>query len=138
AALHRARVDERFLDRMHALAGGEALDGLDVPPGRRAREDQARAHQLAVHEHRARAALALLAGILAAGERELLAEHGEQALVLAGLELARRVVHAHAQPHAIAPARDATAMTIALRVPILMNVCDVPASSHSAATTSSS
>ena len=62
---------------------GEPLDGDDVAPGRLRRGDQARADRQPVQQHRARAALALLAGVLRAGQAEPLAQHEHQALARA-------------------------------------------------------
>ena len=101
AALHRAGVDERALHRMHLLAVGEILDRAHVAALGGAREDETRAHELAVHQHRARSAFALLAGVLASPETEPLAQHGEQALVLARLRLALAAVDLKLQPHSI-------------------------------------
>ena len=53
-----------------AVVPSEALDGDDVVPVGLRRENEARAHELAVEEHRARAALPLLAGVLRAGKLE--------------------------------------------------------------------
>src|SRR5438094_3169224 len=99
AALHRARVDERLLHGMHPLHGPERLDGADLAIGGRAGEDEARAHELSVHEHRARAALALLARVLAPREAEVIAQHREEALVILRLDAALGAVHAQADPH---------------------------------------
>ena len=54
-------------------------------PTARGRQHQARAHQHAVDEHRARAALALLARVLRPGQAETLAQHVEQALADPGV-----------------------------------------------------
>ena len=58
----------------------QPLDGDDLGADRRGREHQARAHQRPVDQHRARAALALLAARLGARQAEALAQHVEQAL----------------------------------------------------------
>ena len=105
AALHRARVDERLLHGMHPLHGPERLDGADLAIGGRAGEDEARAHELSVHEHRARAALALLARVLAPREAEVIAQHREEALVILRLDAALGAVHAQADPHVITASR---------------------------------
>ena len=52
----------------------------DLALAHRRREHQARAHQHAVEEHRARAALTLLAARLRRREPEALAQHVQQAL----------------------------------------------------------
>src|SRR5437867_10666562 len=213
---------------MEPLSIRERLDCLDVPSSGRGAEHETGADQLAVHQHGAGPALALLTRVLAAGETETLAQDGEQTLVVRrfGLALvavdreldshemtatraiARAAITARtwrryaavprtssigfAAPAASRPnsfaaaslgrpgrsqpassrspaanrsasfarmivgpqeprptptrrrarsttsASPATAMTIALRVPTFMKVCAGPASSHSAATISSS
>ena len=63
--------------------------------------DEARADELAVEVDRAAAALALLAGVLGAGQREPLAQHVQQALALPdAVDLARLAVDRAGQPHA--------------------------------------
>ena len=77
AALHGAGLDERLLHRAAASsAGREALDGhhlAALAPGRPATRQLHTRHVVEVH--RARAALALLAGVLRAGQAEPLAQH---------------------------------------------------------------
>ena len=92
AALHRARVDERLLHRVQLVAGAEALDRDDLVAVRLRREHEARADELAVEQHGAGAALALLARVLRARQPEPLAQRVEQALALpdVGLVRARR------------------------------------------------
>ena len=92
AALHGARVDERLLHRVQVAVLGETLDRRHVVPVRLRREHEAGADERAVEQHRARAALALLARVLRAREAELLAQREEQRLALpaVGLVLARR------------------------------------------------
>ena len=79
-ALHRAGIDERLLHVAGRAERGDALDGddrlADAPRG----QHEAGAHQLAVDQHAARAALALLARALAAHQAEPLAQHVQQAL----------------------------------------------------------
>ena len=84
----------------------ERLDGADAPPVGRRREHEARADQDIVKEDRARAALALLARVLAAGEAETLAQRGQQRLVRRnrGL-LGDSVDHKTERAHAIAATR---------------------------------
>ena len=92
AALHRAGLDERLLDAVEPVLAGEALDGDDLVTVRLRGEHEARADELAVEQHRARAALALLAGVLRTGQAEPLAERVEEALARpdVGLALPRR------------------------------------------------
>ena len=84
-ALHGAGVDERPLHVGRRARLGEALDrrDRDVDGGRR--QHEARAHELAVDEHAARAALALLARPLGAVQAEPLAQHVQQALAEPGV-----------------------------------------------------
>src|SRR4051794_22180990 len=105
AALHAAGLDERALDLVQLAVGGrDALDGDDLAALGLGGEDQARADELAVEVDRARAALALLAGVLRAGQAEVLAQGREQALALPNaVGLARRAVDDHVQPHVSAP-----------------------------------
>ena len=82
SALHRAGLDERLLHRVQLAAGRQALDGDDLAALGLPGEHQAGADELAVEVDRARAALALLAGVLGARQAEPLAQHVEQALAL--------------------------------------------------------
>ena len=102
AALHGAGLQERLLDRVQLVLGRrEPLDGHDLAALGLAGQHQARAHELAVEVHRARAALALLAGVLGARQREPLAQHVQQALALPdAVDLARLAVDRAGQPHA--------------------------------------
>src|SRR5215218_7962553 len=70
AALHRPLLDEGPLD---VAAGGVGA------------HDAAGGDQDAVQQHRAGAALALLAGVLGAGQAEALAQHVQQALPVPGV-----------------------------------------------------
>ena len=93
AALHGAGVDERLLHRVERLAVRQPLDGDHVAALRLAGRDEARAHGDAVEVDRAGPALALLAGVLGAGQPEPLAQDVEQALArphVVGLAAARR------------------------------------------------
>src|SRR5215217_350009 len=100
AALDGAGFDERLLYRVEGVVGGQALDGGDLGALGLAGQDQAGADQDAVQVDRTRAALALLAGVLGAGQAEALAQHVQQALALpdvvglAGLAV-DRAGHAH-------------------------------------------
>src|SRR5262249_55125065 len=95
AALDAARLDERLLDRVV-----DPLDGDDVVPLGLRCEDEARADEHAVEEHRARAALALLAGVLRAREAEPLAQRVEEALALPDVGFRLAAVDAERDPHA--------------------------------------
>ena len=74
AALHRPRLDERLLDAVQPVLAAQPLDRRHLVAVRLRRQDEARAHELAVEQHRARAALALLARVLRAGQPERVAQ----------------------------------------------------------------
>src|SRR5579875_181990 len=97
AALHRAGVDERLLHRVQAVAG-KPLDGHDVAAFGLAGRDQAGAHGHVVEQDGARSALALLARVLRARQRQPLAQHEQQALALP-LVLGGRGLAVDRQPH---------------------------------------
>src|SRR5206468_441319 len=78
AALHPVVVDERLLDRREPLGRAEPLDRQDLGAVDRRDGDEARAARLAVDEHGAGAAAALLAAGLGARDPELLAEDVEE------------------------------------------------------------
>jgi hypothetical protein len=71
--LHEAALQRRQVRRVP-----EALDGGHRAPAALPDGHQASAHRHAVEQHRARAALALGAALLGAGESEIEAEHIEQ------------------------------------------------------------
>ena len=99
--------DERVLHRMElAVRAGEPLDGDDVVPVRLRRQNEAGADELAVEQHGARAALALLAGVLRPGQPEPLAKREEQALARPDVGLAPLAVDGQLDPH-----RGASAVT---------------------------
>src|SRR4051812_10583327 len=107
AALHAAGLDERALHLVQLAVGRcDALDRDDLAALGLRGEDEARAHELAVEVDRARAALALLARVLRAGQVEVLAQRREQALALPdAVGLARRAVDDHVQSHGYASPR---------------------------------
>src|SRR5262249_30251345 len=79
-ALRAAADDQLALHRVQQIAVRQALDGghpagIALPGG-----DQARVDGLAVEHHGARAALALAAALLGAGQPQILAQHVEQPL----------------------------------------------------------
>src|ERR1051325_1884281 len=81
AALRRAQLSERVLQRVQLAAGGQPLDRLDAPSRAGEAQDQTREHRRAVHQHGAGAALTQLAAVLRAREAQVLAQHLEQGLV---------------------------------------------------------
>ena len=70
AALHGAGLDESRLHPVRRPVLRQALDGHDLVAVRLRGEHQARADERPVQEHRARAALALLARVLRPGQAE--------------------------------------------------------------------
>ena len=93
-------LDEGLLDGVELLALGQPLDGDDLAALGLPGEHEARAHELAVEVDRARAALALLAGVLRAREVEVVAQGHEQALALPdAVGLAQLAVDGEGQAH---------------------------------------
>src|SRR6185436_14189497 len=92
AALRAAARDEGALHGVKQLAAREALDGGDLARVALADRDHARVDGLAVEPDRARAALALAAALLGAGEPQVLAQHVEQAAPRRALDGARLAV----------------------------------------------
>src|SRR5262249_49631009 len=88
AALRRAELGERLLQRMQLAAVRHALDGLDLAALALDRQGEAGQDGLTVDEHRAGAALAELAAVLGAGELEVLAQYLEERLVDGDVHLA--------------------------------------------------
>ena len=99
AALHGARRHEGALHRVQPAVGGQPLDRHDVAPVGLRAVHEARAHELAVQQHRAGSALALLAGALGAGQVEPVAQHEQQALGAVHLGLALLAVDAQLDSH---------------------------------------
>src|SRR6266478_4465280 len=93
AALERGALQELLLQRMERLAGGHALDGLDLVAGYLAAQDQAGADQPAVQHDAARPAIAGRAAFLAPGQVEGVAQHVEQRVLRLAEELDRVAVH---------------------------------------------
>ena len=116
AALDGALVDERRLHGGQLAVVLLALDGLDrLAHGGRG-QDQARAHEGPADLHRARPALALLAGVLGAGQVEAVPQDVEQALAQPGvLDLVGPAVHpqgvGQVHPKALRTARSARTAT---------------------------
>src|SRR5262249_7857542 len=84
AALRGAEIGERLLQRMESLGSRHALDRFHTPALAFESEAEAGDNGLAADEHGAGPALAELAAVLRARQREVLAEHLEESLV--GLE----------------------------------------------------
>src|SRR5690349_19593495 len=71
-------VGERLLQRRQLVALAEALDGLDRRPVGLDGEHHAALHERAVHDHRARAAVAGVAADMAPGEAQIVAQKMDQ------------------------------------------------------------
>jgi hypothetical protein len=69
-----------LLHRVQAFAAGQSFDGHDGGTLQRGHRPLARARRLAVDVHRAGAALADPAAVLAAGQAERIAQHPQQRL----------------------------------------------------------
>jgi hypothetical protein len=93
AALIAVMLDESGLHRVQAPGPAQALDGGDprvlVHDGQR----EAGNDPPPVHEHRARAALPLIAALFGAGEAQVLAQRVEQSRASVELEHVRPAVH---------------------------------------------
>src|SRR5690348_12122012 len=81
AALRRAELRERVLQRVQPTAGGHSLDRLHTAAGAGEAQHQTRQHRGAVEQHGAGAALSQLAAVLRAREAQVLAQHLEQRFV---------------------------------------------------------
>src|SRR6267142_1922170 len=77
-ALESVMTDERGLHRMERAVLCQAFDGGDLVAVMHHRERQAALDALAVHEDGAGAALSLVAALLRAGQRDMLAQRIEQ------------------------------------------------------------
>ena len=89
ATLDGACLHERLLDAVETVVGAQPLDRRHLVPVRLGREHEAGADELAVEKDGAGAALALLAGVLRAGQLERVAERRQQALARPDVCLAR-------------------------------------------------
>jgi len=85
-------LEERGLDGMELLAGGEAFDRDDLLSGRVHGIRAARPYGPAVEKDAAGAALSLAAAVLRAREKEPLAEDGEEALLRCRVDRMRNAV----------------------------------------------
>src|SRR5881397_3719450 len=81
AALCRAQLGERFLERMEHPTLRHALDRLDPVAGAGEAEHQTGEDRCAIDEHGARTAFAQLAAVFRTREPQVLAQHLEQRLV---------------------------------------------------------
>ena len=82
-------LDERLLQRIQrAVRRGQPFDRADVPAIRGRGQNQTGQNRLAVHQHRARAALADPAPVLGPGQLQILAQHVEQQVVSGDVEMA--------------------------------------------------
>src|SRR5207253_3548146 len=111
------RVHECALDRMKPVAIVEGLDGLNAPSRCGRAEHETRAHEVAVHDDRARPTLALLARIFAPGKAEAVAKDGQKTLVVRRFGLALVAVHRELDPQGIAATRARA------RAPMIASTC---------------
>src|ERR1700730_6525126 len=93
AALERGALQELLLQRMERLAGGHALDGLDLLPTALATQHETGADQAPVQHDAAGTAVPGGAAFLAARQMERVAEHVEQRLLRLAEELDPVPVH---------------------------------------------
>src|SRR5262249_10183018 len=100
AALHRTRRSERLLHAMEAPLPAETLDRDDLVTVGLRGEHETGADENAVEQHRARAALTLLTGVLRPGEPETLAEGVEEALAAPDVGFLALAVDRQLDPHA--------------------------------------
>src|SRR5262249_34082801 len=104
-------LHERLLHRMERAVLREPFDGDDLGAVSLGREHEAGADERPVQQDRARAALALLARILRAGQADALPEREQETLALPHVRLAAYAVHGHRHLHAarhLSIARDAS------------------------------
>ena len=80
AALRAAALQKCLLQRMENAVVCEPFDGLNVCAFGLQNRNEATIDQLAIHAHRAGAALAFAAAFLGAGEVQIFAQHIEQTL----------------------------------------------------------
>src|SRR5581483_908216 len=104
AALHRAVLDERLLDRIEAPIAGEPLDGDDPTALALCGEHDAAVHRAPVEQHGAYPALGLEAVLLGAGQPQIDTEHVQESAVRLGEHVVTLAVDGQAQPQ---PAHEA-------------------------------
>ena len=80
SALDGALVDKGFLDGRELAVFRHAFDGRDLLALHFIGENQTTVHRLAVHQHRAGAAIAQVASLLGTGKAQRVAQHVEQRL----------------------------------------------------------
>src|SRR2546425_10452053 len=105
AALHGAVPHERLLQRVEAAVTLESTQRGDSAPTNRGRQHQAARGRTAVEQHRADPAYPLVAAFLDVEDAERVAQHLEQRLVGAHLDLARSAVEHEPRDHARVSAR---------------------------------
>src|SRR5262249_2700064 len=112
-ALERMRVPEYLLHRVQLAAPCKTLDGRDGMAVHLGREHEARLHRLAVEQHRARAADALLAPDVGTVELELVAKEVDEQAAALDLTLVGAAVdferYGHARTHCRRRARSLSA-----------------------------
>ena len=93
AALGDVKVDPSLLQRMQAIALGQAFDGHNLLPVGCRHRVGARPHRLAVQVDRARATLPLAAAILRTGELQVFAQNPQQRRIGMGTDIVPDPVH---------------------------------------------
>ena len=87
--LERRVLNERLLQRIQrAVRRGQPLDRADMTAVRGRGQDQTGQNRLAIHQHRARAALPDPAAVLGPGQLQILAQYVEQQIVVGDVEMA--------------------------------------------------
>jgi hypothetical protein len=80
AALRAVTSEKRRLQRMQALVQRETFDRSDAASIRLGSRDQTTVHQLPIHKHGTRAALAFAAPFFCAGQNQVVTKHIQQSL----------------------------------------------------------
>src|SRR6202022_4191165 len=101
AALHRVARPERLLERTEAVGRSEALDGGDARALELDGQEQAAPGAAPVDQHRARAADAVLAAHVGAGEREVFPEEVRERAARLHHALHRRTVDGETHPQSL-------------------------------------
>jgi len=95
SALQRRLFEEGLLERVKAVAAGDAFDSDEVGSIGFHRKNAAGVHETAIEQDAAGAAVAVVAPFLGADQAELVAEHFEQALARLAEEFGVYAIEAH-------------------------------------------
>ena len=102
AALERIVLQERYLERVKLVTTGEPLDRRHVRFGTHHRKRQAGVDPLAIHQHRTRPTLPVIASLPGAGEVQILSEKVEQRRSWRDLKLVPGPVDGEIEPDRVA------------------------------------